>query len=229
MKRKGSLRRISPEMKQQISDYVFRSENTDKSRETMANEIEALLLKSGQRSPSLDTIKKMISTFRNKSNPLDMPWHLGTLKDYHLSEYAVNRIFLLKPFAEHREPVFNGGLQPWQVITIRDALWIAKLSALNMSLEWLWDCTQEYSRQERFAELAGTSFDSSDLDNDLADALVKHPNIFWLSNPKMAIVEMFQDKEFDAARKITTTKGYLRPVLEYLIKKEEAQNERTHS
>ena len=223
MKRKGSLRRISPEMKQQIADYVFKPENLEKDRETMANEIEALFLKSGQRSPSLDTIKKMISTFRNKSNPLDVPWHLGTLKDHPLSEYAIKMIFLLKPFAEDREHLFEGELQIWQVITIRDALWIAKLSALNISLEWLWDCTQEYSRQERFAEFAGTSFDSSDIDNDLANALAKHPNIFWFSNPQMAMVQMFQDKEFDAAKKITTTKGYLRPVLEYLIKKEEAQ------
>jgi len=216
-------------MKQQISDYVFKPVNLDKDRNTLANEIDDLLDRSGQKPPSLETMKKMISTFRNQRNPLDVPWHLGTLQEHHLSEYAVNRIFLLKPFAEHREPVFEGGLQTWQVITIRDARWIARLSALPMSLEWLWCCAQAYSRQEKIAELAGTLFDSSELDNDMANALAQHPKIFFLPNPNGAIIEMCQDKEFDAQEKIRTTMGYLRPVLEYLIKKEEAQNERTHS
>lgn len=229
MKRKGSLWRISSETKQQIADYVLKSENSGKDREILANEIEALLQTSGQKPPSLDTIKKMISTFRNKNNPLDMPWHLGTLKDYPISEFAVNKILLLKPFAEHREPIFEGRLQSWQVITIRNALWLSKLSALYISFEWLWDCVKEYSKQEKIAELAGNAFDSSEIDNDLANALVRHPQIFWSYDPNAAIFEMCQDKGFNPDWSVIIKKGYLRSVLEYLIKKEEAQNERAHS
>jgi hypothetical protein len=156
MKRKGSLRRILPETKKQIAGYVLKSENKEKTRAILADELEVLL---GEKAPSLDTLMRMISRIRNDTNLLDTPWHLGTLEDYPLPPEAIVKIFELRIKTK------------WDDMTIREAKWVGRLYLLPSSLDMLRMESSLYAASELISELSDTDFDTSGPDKDLAKIL----------------------------------------------------------
>jgi hypothetical protein len=161
MKTKGSLRRIPPETKVIITQYVFKPENRDKSRIVLADELEALL---GDASPSLDTLTRMISRIRNTVSPLDTPWHLGTLRDYPLPADAVAKILEIRAKTGQED------------MTIRKAQWVARLMALPLAFEALVQQAAMYALQEKIADAIGIPFDSSEYDQKALLAELKSPD-----------------------------------------------------
>jgi len=140
MKRIGSLRKIASEVKRQIADYALKSE---KPRTEVAQELQVIL---GNRSPSEDTLLKMISHARSAESPLDKPWHLDKTPD--LSAEAIAAIFEVQLWLEKvKESYPTAGIKEWTEdftngemtttvypLTMREALWISKLHKVNCYL-----------------------------------------------------------------------------------------------
>jgi hypothetical protein len=166
MKKKGDLWRILPETKNQITKYVLAPENKGKQREEMANELERQL---GNRSPSLDTIKKMISKIRSASNPIDRPWHLGTVMEYPIPPEGVAKVFsVLCQYG--RPPLRQKGA--WGLdITIREALWISRLSELPVPIDFLERQALNYADAERISEITGVPFETREKDEEIYEVI----------------------------------------------------------
>ena len=94
-------------------------------------------LKRPSRSKIGDQIKKVKQNEKSiKGSGIDELWHLGTLKDHTLSAEAIFNIGTLQEWCRHhKEPTFNREFPP---ITIRQALWIARLySYMNFWRNWV--------------------------------------------------------------------------------------------
>jgi hypothetical protein len=200
-------------------------------------------LNKNSHAPDIRSIQKIVKLAKPENNPLDRPWHMGTLKEYPLSPEVVAKIFEIKdtqpPFNMTLLQLFSSVTFPG-IITLRMALWISRLCLLPMSSAWLRLWSKEYSDEERMSELSNVSFDSSDLDADLAK-LLKHPEFAMMDKDKLdiAIREMARDSgnnylnmNMSLISKDSSTfahnlsidsKGYMRTLLEYLLKRQEAQ------
>jgi hypothetical protein len=166
MKKKGDLWRISMTTKNHIAKYVSAPENKEKSREMMANELEQQL---GNQAPSLDTIKKMISKMRNTTNPIDLRWDIGSLTVYPISPEGVAKVFeVLCQYS--RPPRRQKGM--WGMdITIREALWISRLSALPVPIGFLERRALNYANAERISELTGVPFETRENDEEIYEMI----------------------------------------------------------
>jgi hypothetical protein len=160
-------------------------------------------------SPAEDTLVRMISSARNQDgSPLDEPWNLGTIEDYPLLSADIAAIIEVQSWLElTKDDPGNptSGVKQWTEyysnnkmtttiwpLTIRDALWLAKLYKVNYnlsdpeklylklykrpivarrtlleSLAMLWQVAKTYADYQRLCELAGTDFDTTKLDNAL--------------------------------------------------------------
>ncbi len=168
MKVKGSLRRISDKMRGQIFEYALKEENRTKSRSILAGELEA---KFGDKSPSLDTLMKLISQARNHAPlELDKPWSLGSFVECEIPPDLVPLVMAL-----------DFGLQgQGQRLTIRQAKWIVRLSGLpffkdgknddGQLLSW----ARGFALHEQIWEARGkkNKFDSSELDTGLLKSIL---------------------------------------------------------
>jgi hypothetical protein len=166
MKKKGDLWRISMTTRNHIAKYISAPENKEKSREMMANELEQQL---GNQAPTLDTIKKMISKMRNTINPIDRLWHLGTIIEYPIPPEGLAKVFeVLCQYG--RPPLRQKGA--WGMdITIREALWISRLSALPMPIDFLERRALNYANAERISELTGVPFETREKDEEIYEMI----------------------------------------------------------
>jgi hypothetical protein len=112
---------------------------------------------------------RMISRIRNSTSPLDMPWHLGTLRDHPLPPGGVAKVFAIK-CQYSRPPKLQKGA--WGItLSIREALWISRLSSLPMAIDDLEREALDYADAERISELGGTPFDTYDKDEEVYEIL----------------------------------------------------------
>ena len=91
--------------------------------------------------PVRETVIRMISKARNNNPPEDKPWHLDTLEEYPISSKAIGQIFELKAM----------GLR---IFTIRDAMWLDKLSYLPLQLEVLRYEAQHLSMFQKLQDIS---------------------------------------------------------------------------
>jgi hypothetical protein len=129
----------------------------------------------GDRIPtSLSAVQKKVSQIRKnfkniKETGLDNLWHLGTLKDYPLPPEGIAKVFAIK-CTYGRPPKRPKGA--WGItLSIREALWISRLSSLPMSLDKLQETALDYADAERVGELSGIPFDTYDRDEEIYEVL----------------------------------------------------------
>lgn len=166
-KKLGSLRRISIEMRSHIFEAALKKEKRAKSRSVLADELEAEF---GDKSPSLNTLEKLISEARNHPvSPLDEQWSVGSLAQYDIPPEALPAVMYIYE-KRQRELEID--------FTIREALWIARLHktiddldvlerfanayAVKDQMDWILDCPVNtrgfdfllinYNNKERRAE-----------------------------------------------------------------------------
>ena len=133
----------------------------------------------GARVPGLSCVQKELAKIRLKdkrikkktaaepvTEGLDSPWSLGALVKYPISPEALPVILRVwqKCLAEQEE---GFGLP----FTIRDALWVERLSRLFDSPEDIWGFASWYSIRERSCELVNLASHTLDLDTQLLKLL----------------------------------------------------------
>ena len=177
LERKNRPKAISDKAKKLIIQYSL--QNANEPRETIANILRREIKKLGERPPTLETLKKRISSARNRNpSSLDEPWHLGLMgkPEYDITPEAVPYILMVQAWAEKHPDMFN---QPHEPITIRQALWVSRLhgqAAYLIRLKPKWDFlyflfqwSEAYACRERICELSDTPFDTSGLDKGIID------------------------------------------------------------
>jgi hypothetical protein len=166
MKKKGALWRIPGTTKNYIAKYASAPENKEKSRETLANELEQQL---GTQAPSLDTIKKMISKMRKTMIPIDRRWDLGSLLEHPIPPEGVAKVFdvLCQYGRPPRRPKGAWGLD----ISIREALWIFRLSALPLPVKVVESLAIKLAEAERIAELTGEPLATREIDEEIYEMI----------------------------------------------------------
>ena len=121
--------------------------------------------------PGISSIQKYLkeNEGRDKPSNLDSIWHLGTLKRYPLSPEGIARVFEIKCLYG-RPPRRQEGA--WGVsITIREAMWISRLSLLTVAPEELWNIARGYADAEFVSELSGIPFNSYQMDEQIYELL----------------------------------------------------------
>ncbi len=153
-----------------IKDDSLRCRNKD--RDILAYELKEKIENIGFVSPTIEVLKRKISHYRNHTKQLDMPWHMGTLKDYELNPDAIAKIFELKAKLN------------WEGMTLREAIWVSRFSKLPISLDMLRMQATLYAFGEDESEIAEKElFDTYGLDKDL----VKILNIPDFANAKLFV------------------------------------------
>lgn len=133
-KKRGRPFLIKPWMNALIAKRVMAEKRKlsedQKQRNILAAEIRDEIDKQkneGERTPQPSTIEKLITEYRKKGSHEDKPWTIFTLKDYPISPEALPKV--LKQYKEVKD--FCG-------LSIREARWIARLSAIEPPERWPW-------------------------------------------------------------------------------------------
>ena len=114
----------------------------------------------GQKPPELSTIEKRISTYRRvPEDSLDELWSLASLVKHPIPPEAMPVVmaFYKKRLAEN------------DVLTIREALWAARLYRIIEPLDLVFDWAFLYAIDELVAEESGKPFKSKELDRELIE------------------------------------------------------------
>jgi len=135
----------------------------EKKRELLADELIEYIKKQFPKEipPVLETVVKKISKARNSSRDEDKPWHLSTLDDYPISSKTIAQIFELKT-------------QGLQMLTIRDAEWLDRLSSIPLPLDILSRLAQLLSLNERYSEISKIDFDTGSWEKSI-ESLLENP------------------------------------------------------
>ena len=171
--------RITPNVRNKIANIFL------KDRSLIAKEVVEELRKSlGEQAPRLSAVQKELTKIRrnpNVSSELDRPWALGALVKYEIPAEIVPTIIDLLRIRNS-----SGIISGRSFLTIRQVLWVARLSPLINSIKedvrvlfpeanmqgLLIEMAAVYARCEQIAELSNeisigekVLFDTSDLDN----------------------------------------------------------------
>jgi hypothetical protein len=116
-------------------------------RTLMAEKLQQELESRGYDVPEIEVLERKISRYRRYSSdsPLEKPWSIATLDDYPIPAQALP--IVLEEYKQH--------IEEGTVLTIREAKWIARLSATKCKKSWpYW-----IARTEQLYELTGKSPD----------------------------------------------------------------------
>jgi hypothetical protein len=166
-----------PNIESAVKNYVVSRAlgEPDTLRDDLAVKLEPEIREMGYAPPARTTMWKMISAARNREpSPEDEPWHMSTLNDYPMSPEGLAATMEAYQFAA----------QYHAILTIRQAKWIARLSAVPrqlfpkglsenelVGLRIIW--ALRYAQWELWCEVAKESFDTTALDDQLATLKVK--------------------------------------------------------
>jgi len=142
-------------------------------RKELAKELQNELEEMGYDIPKLEVLERMISKHRNDPiNPKDKPFCLcpGALVKYPIHPEALPMV--LRVWANRLEEAKEDkdGFSIQWTFTIREALWVARLSGLYSLFddpEAIWGYAFWYSVRERAYEAIGEAIDTIDLDAEL--------------------------------------------------------------
>jgi hypothetical protein len=115
--------------------------------------------------PSLSTVQKVLAKVRKApvDNPKDKPFCLGTLVEYPIPPEALPMVMRVWARCNGEEDGFS-----WSSgFSIRDALWVSRLSHLFKEPEDILGAAVWYSVRERAYEAIGEGIDTTDLDIEL--------------------------------------------------------------
>ena len=160
---------IKPIIKRLI--YAKALENRDIPRLALAVELKNLIEEMYEVPPTEETMIKLISKARNHpASPLDEPWSPGSLAKYEMSPEALPAVMWVyeKHLREEEQP-----------LTIRQAMWIARLYKVVDVSNHLEDLAILYANREHFGELLGNP--TSIIDPELDSLLIRfsHPVPSW--------------------------------------------------
>ena len=200
--RENRPKAISDKAKMLITEYSLQYANQH--REIVANILRREIRKLGERPPKQETLKKAISKARNQQgSSLDKPWHLHETLD--MPSDALSAIFTVKKWLENpknkseissiaswTERLTNGTMATPNVLTIREAQWIARLYKIEpdqlsrpdsphrlyqairsprgedyrliANPNLLWYTAKAYADYERLCKIAEVDFNTSRLD-----------------------------------------------------------------
>jgi hypothetical protein len=137
----------------------------------LTKRIERERLGKKHRVPGLSFIRDQRRKIRDYSSDLDKPFSLGALLKY--SEYPIppETLSLVLRVRAHRDKENEGEFTIKESFTIRDALWVARLSKLILDPDKIWSFVVWYSARERAYEAVGKDLDTTDLDEQLLQEL----------------------------------------------------------
>ncbi len=107
--------------------------------------------------------------------PIDQPWGIGACAEYY-DRISPESIPILMRVEQ---------LKGLQTFSIRQAIWVLRLYPLIMETynnedekfkEDIWAWSLVYAHMERVSELTNSKLDTSELDQELLDYLLKHAN-----------------------------------------------------
>lgn len=146
----------------QVRNYLVRNKPTEKSIIPKLRAIQSIIREGA---PSLDAISQ---------SGLDTPWHFGIMAQgkHNIPPEVVPHIFMAMEWAEQFRDPFG---DPQKPVSIRQAQWIGRLSALinidrlkerdrPQAAAFLYRWSRIYTTEELLCELSGTSFDTTDID-----------------------------------------------------------------
>lgn len=196
--------KVTPEIKKCVIELMDAEDDTSAKKKHPAKwyraEVAKALKLTDETITSLRSFEVMIDNLRTNFkvvNPLEAEWHLGTLKDYPLSPLGIAKLFEFKLKANEAERNY---------VTIRQALWMDKLSALPISPYMLSKIASHYSIQEKMCDLVGdNSALSPEHDEEaLLRLLREYPD-------EMAT------KDFSTKRTPEQDKNTMRKLAEYMV------------
>jgi len=167
-KRKRGRPPFDLEIKRFVAEKAL--EDRDKIPKQLALELIPLIKKRGCKAPpETSTLGKWILAARRHPLPLDLPFSLSTLVEveYPIPPEALPMV--LRVWAKRLEEAKpdEDGFSSQMTFTIRDALWVSRLSHLSKDPEEIWGYAFWYSVRERAYEAIGETIDTSDLDTEL--------------------------------------------------------------
>lgn len=117
--------------------------------------------------PGLSAIQKKLTKLRNSEakerlNPLDKPWCIGTVSQFDIAPEAlpvVLKIWKMSLLLEIEQPFI-----------IRQAMWMARIYKFfpSRDIVTLYNYATLYARREHACELLGIPYDTADFDHELA-------------------------------------------------------------
>jgi len=142
-------------------------------RKELAKKLQNELEEMGYDMPKLEVLERMISKHRNDPiDPKDKPFCLcpGALVKYPIHPEALPMVLRVWAKCLEEEKPDKDGFSSKMTFTIRDALWVARLSELYSLFndpEAIWSYAFRYSVRERAYEAIGEAIDTTDLDAEL--------------------------------------------------------------
>jgi len=142
-------------------------------RKELAKKLQNELEEMGYDMPELEVLERMISKHRNDPiDPKDKPFCLcpGALVKYPIHPEALPMVLRVWAKCLEEEKPDKDGFSSKMTFTIRDALWVARLSELYSLFndpEAIWSYAFRYSVRERAYEAIGEAIDTTDLDAEL--------------------------------------------------------------
>lgn len=179
-----------------------------------------ILIADPQKAVTLNAVQKHVEEFKTtyyseKFQALQKEWHLGTLLDHPIAPEDVAKIIKYK-------------LRMRRSLTIREALWMARLSGLPLSVDWLAFFGRRYARNEELYYLIGEEFAfNEEFDSFLLKMLREHPDNLLKDMKPLSDEKLIKHWE-NMIRPITPE--LFKDVTEKLNKhKRTVKNERPHS
>jgi hypothetical protein len=167
--------KISDALRQEISASALA--RPYQPREELAQDLKDEIEDRGDWAPTIETLIKMISAARRKNNEdLDKPWSVISLLDHHIPPDALESVLqvwawvvgrqnlinsLDKMTREEREQtikesnlsVINGKVQYIEFLTIREALWVARLYQIIDLTEERWSFAHKMAVREKVRDM----------------------------------------------------------------------------
>ena len=144
--------------------------------------------------PGLSIVRKVLANIRQnldkrppEAKGIDTPWSVGSLSQYPIPPEALPMV--LRVYAQHKHTLSEKVWHQWRLpdikavggggldtkypesFTIREALWVSRLSKLFSVLQKLCFYASWYSFREHIYEAIGESIDTTDIDELLIEDL----------------------------------------------------------
>ncbi|MFC2017708.1 hypothetical protein ACFLTQ_00180 [Chloroflexota bacterium] len=195
---RGKRAKITSEGRTYIVSRAIESRHIPRTK--LAETLQVELKDKGMDVPEVEVLERMISKARNHENPLDEPWSIGCLPQYDIPSDA---LLIIMNIYERR--IKNEG-QPFSLVpmSIREALWIARLYKLVKNIDALEFLSVMYKLREVTDEILEETQSSRDRikrnTRDMDITLIRYLNTgtmddivtqFHIINPKATA----EDKE----------------------------------
>lgn len=153
MAKKDKRAKITDENQAMIMQYALKTPRIPRTK--LAEQLQTELDWEGP-SPEVEVLERKISWFRNHATdgPQDKPWSTATLDKYPIPPESLPAVLR----------VWKSCIEKEVGLTIREAKWVARLSAIQQDIEKLSFIASRYARTELMFEIINRPFESIGLD-----------------------------------------------------------------